>query len=237
MENSEFNFFHYFLAARKYVLDVSELERRSLNTRGKPYPHFNTSLEDYNRSFIQVFDGPLSSFLNERKQRFGFVSTLDVMGQGAFDDDHALDLQTAITLNEFRPKEQINDDTTRNCHVIAGNIFSGATWRRATNLLHAHNNSPLGYDLIILRPADAGWRDINIGSSDDEDGYAKHMECLIVRKALKLLHPAGGMALIQYIYGDWMNDLNSGKDFQLQTGPIIVHNQVQGQAACIVRNY
>ena len=208
MNSPEYNFYQHFFAARAGALEFAESEKLKLKSGKKPYRNYNSSISNYEESFQEVTDLPFSEFLSGRRQKKGKVFTLDVMGTGGFTDELPIDGQVAITLNEFRTPDSIKSDLLKDRYVIPGNVLTGVPWGKARQFIREKDHTQLqGYDLAILRPADAGWRGVNNGCIFDDDDYIGCIEWLIVKRTMNLLSPDGGIAFIEYNDGSWLPNL------------------------------
>lgn len=147
------------------------------------YGHYDSKLEKYQDFFNHAHGIDLAATVKNKKEKFKFVSALNIMGQtGVLKEmqQFGLDYGVAISLGDRRDEDRVKLEERQGLFQVQGNVLHGSTWRQVKKL------HPV-FDLIFARP---------------EGGYDTlpknpQIHWAILKKAYEFLSPRDGVLITQ----------------------------------------
>lgn len=188
---------------------LKAVDERRRKSQGKPpWPYYGGPNSDYNQEICQLLDEPVGNFLTYRRERYGRVFAMDVMGPGGFSELGKIDGEVAVTLVDHRSVWKKLGDDLFNIHTVKGDLLDGRTWKRVKTLMEQSSQQMNGgFDIITLIPW-GGWTVMNgnLGIAHPD------LQWLIVNRLTNLLSPKSGVLLAVMAggvgYDNWITKMN-----------------------------
>lgn len=208
----------YYADARNRAAEeiLDEKRRTRVADIKRPWGVYNSSLDAYSKTFNKVLDGSkISDLIEERKKEVENVFTLDVMGQGRFYQEAAIDGEVAITLVDFRSKKLRRRDKAKNMRVVDGDVLDAKAWQEV-DLFMKINKERMngGFDFVFCRPV-GGYGIIFPDRPTGEFPMqaAEAIQYSLVNKIFRRLSPTGGVMLmdVEVILesDEWISQINN----------------------------